>query len=161
MTPLLFPPTPLNTTLLPSDLLQQNENVQTHYANVTSVHFSPTAPHVLAAAASTRVRTPPSGVHARGRYAGFLQHGRVPRNDAFSFVLNLLPLYSPFSSQVHLYDPKLQVEHKAITRYKDVALSCRFRPDGRLLAGGDASGLVQVFDLSSRSVLRRFRGHKG
>jgi hypothetical protein len=26
------------------------------------------------------------------------------------------------------------VEHKAITRYKDVALSCRFRPDGRLLS---------------------------
>ena len=60
-----------------------------------------------------------------------------------------------------MYDPKLQVEHKAITRYKDVALSCRFRPDGRLLVGGDGSGLVQVFDLSSRSVLRRFRGHNG
>ncbi|CAH9080929.1 unnamed protein product [Cuscuta epithymum] len=51
-------------------------------------------------------------------------------------------------------------ERKTISSaFKDTATSATFRSDGRLLAAGDISGAVHVFDLKSRVPLRRLRGH--
>ena len=58
-----------------------------------------------------------------------------------------------------LYDPLTLQPHKTITRFKDVALSASFRQDGRLLTASSADGIIQSFDLSSRLILRTFRGH--
>ena len=61
--------------------------------------------------------------------------------------------------QVTLYDPLTLQPHKTITRFKDIALSASFRQDGRLLTASSADGIIQSFDLSSRLILRTFRGH--
>lgn len=43
--------------------------------------------------------------------------------------------------------------------FSDTATSGSFRSDARLLAAGDLSGSVHVFDVKSRNALRRLRGH--
>lgn len=50
---------------------------------------------------------------------------------------------------------------KTIGRFKDVAHSPCFKPDGKLLVAGCSNGVTQVFDLSNRSILRQFKGHTG
>lgn len=50
---------------------------------------------------------------------------------------------------------------KTIGRFKDVAHSPSFKPDGKLLVAGSDNGIAQVFDLSNRSILRQFKGHTG
>lgn len=44
--------------------------------------------------------------------------------------------------------------------FKDLAQCASYRSDGKLLACGDNSGLLQVVDRENRKVLRRLRGHK-
>jgi U3 small nucleolar RNA-associated protein 15 len=48
---------------------------------------------------------------------------------------------------------------RAFNRFKDVAYGGAWRGDGAALIAGGADGLVQVFDASSRSLLRRLAGH--
>ncbi|KAI8929897.1 WD40-repeat-containing domain protein [Entophlyctis helioformis] len=86
------------------------------FASVTSVQYSPVAPHDFCIASSTRVQ-----------------------------------VYSPITQSVK----------KTISRFKDVAHTASIRHDGKLLVAGDASGLIQLFDLSSRAILRTLRGHTG
>lgn len=50
---------------------------------------------------------------------------------------------------------------KTIGRFKDTAHSPDFKPDGKLLVAGSDNGVVQVFDLSGRAILRQFKGHHG
>lgn len=50
---------------------------------------------------------------------------------------------------------------RTIGRFKDTAHSPDFKPDGRLLVAGSDNGIVQLFQLSSRSILRQFKGHTG
>lgn len=50
---------------------------------------------------------------------------------------------------------------RSISRTKEAITCVAFRPDGKLLALGDASGLVQVHELGSRSILRSYRCHIG
>ncbi len=52
--------------------------------------------------------------------------------------------------QVLLYDGGRMV--RQLTRFKDVAYSGTFRSDGRLVAAGGASGLVQVLLTSCPTV---------
>jgi hypothetical protein len=63
------------------------------------------------------------------------------------------------SPQVHIYDPLTNNQTKTVSRFKDLAYSGSFKSDGKLLVAGGESGLVQVFDLGSRAILRTFRGH--
>lgn len=58
----------------------------------------------------------------------------------------------------------MQVYHqtqvkKTISRFTDTALASKIHEDGKLLVAGDASGLVQIFDLNSRAILRSLKGH--
>jgi U3 small nucleolar RNA-associated protein 15 len=63
------------------------------------------------------------------------------------------------ATRVQVYDMKSTKVTKTFSRFKDVTRGGTFRADGKLLVAGDDSGLVQVFDASSRSVLRTLRGH--
>ncbi|KAF9581398.1 snoRNA-binding rRNA-processing protein [Lunasporangiospora selenospora] len=64
------------------------------------------------------------------------------------------------STRVQIYCAKTHQVKKTISRFKDVAYSGTIRNDGRLLVAGDATGLVQIFDVGSRAILRTFREHK-
>ncbi|XP_059660556.1 protein SLOW WALKER 1 [Cornus florida] len=88
--------------------------IQTLISSITSLSFSPTAPHDFAATHSATVTI--------------------------------------FSAQT--LEPK-----STISAFSDTATSASFRSDGRLLAAGSLSGLVQVFDIKTRSPLRQLRGH--
>jgi U3 small nucleolar RNA-associated protein 15 len=61
---------------------------------------------------------------------------------------------------VSIYAPRVQKLTKSISRFKDVARSGNIRWDGKLVVAGDDSGLVQVFDINSRAILRTFDEHK-
>ena len=59
-----------------------------------------------------------------------------------------------------MYDGKTHKLKKTVARFPDTAYCGVFRTDGALLAAGCETGLVQVFDLASRSILRQFKTHK-
>ncbi|KAI8366834.1 WD40-repeat-containing domain protein [Radiomyces spectabilis] len=63
------------------------------------------------------------------------------------------------STRVQIYSSKTHQPKKTISRFKDIAYSASFRHDGKLVVAGDATGLVQVFDVNSRAILRTFREH--
>lgn len=46
-----------------------------------------------------------------------------------------------------------------ISAFKDIAYSASFRFDGKLIAAGGESGIVQVFETKSRTRLRQLKGH--
>ena len=62
--------------------------------------------------------------------------------------------------QVLVHDGHTQAVTKTIARFPDTARCGVFRADGKLLAAGCESGLVQVFDVANRSVLRQFKTHQ-
>ncbi|ORY29620.1 57.7 kda trp-asp repeats-containing protein [Naematelia encephala] len=63
------------------------------------------------------------------------------------------------STRVLIYAPRTGKVVKTISRFKDTARSGEFRKDGKLVVAGEDSGAVQVFDVSSRAVLRSFKEH--
>ncbi|GJJ70168.1 U3 small nucleolar RNA-associated protein 15 [Entomortierella parvispora] len=64
------------------------------------------------------------------------------------------------STRVQIYSSKTHQVKKTISRFKDVAYSGTIRADGRLVVAGDATGLIQIFDVGSRAILRTFRDHR-
>ncbi|KAF9075755.1 WD40 repeat-like protein [Rhodocollybia butyracea] len=64
------------------------------------------------------------------------------------------------ATRVQLYAPRTQKVTKTISRFKDIARSGSIRQDGKLLVAGDDTGLIQVFDINSRAILRTFDSHK-
>ncbi|KAL0949511.1 hypothetical protein HGRIS_009563 [Hohenbuehelia grisea] len=64
------------------------------------------------------------------------------------------------ATRVQIYAPRTQKVTKTISRFKDVARSGCIRADGKLVVAGDDSGLVQVFDINSRAILRTLDSHK-
>ncbi|KAF9567314.1 WD40 repeat-like protein [Agrocybe pediades] len=64
------------------------------------------------------------------------------------------------ATRVQIYAPRTQKLTKTISRFKDVARSGCIREDGKLVVAGDDSGLVQVFDINSRAILRTLDSHK-
>eukprot|EP01087_Luapelamoeba_hula_P019080 TRINITY_DN6275_c0_g1_i1.p1 TRINITY_DN6275_c0_g1~~TRINITY_DN6275_c0_g1_i1.p1 ORF type:complete len:502 (+),score=46.79 TRINITY_DN6275_c0_g1_i1:169-1674(+) len=63
------------------------------------------------------------------------------------------------STRVQVFSASTATVTKTFSRFKDIAYSGTFRADGQLLAAGDATGLVQLLDAHSRSILRQFKGH--
>ncbi|KAL0574665.1 U3 small nucleolar RNA-associated protein 15 [Marasmius crinis-equi] len=64
------------------------------------------------------------------------------------------------ATRVQIYAPRTQKVTKTVSRFKDVARSGCIRADGKLLVAGDDTGLIQVFDINSRAILRTFDSHK-
>lgn len=46
-----------------------------------------------------------------------------------------------------------------INAFKDISYSASFRSDGKLVAAGGETGIVQVFETKTRNPLRQLRGH--
>lgn len=66
-----------------------------------------------------------------------------------------LPLLDPFTTLLDYPDTLL-------TSIRSGHSTCtRFSPDGQYLASGRLDGVVVVFDVDTRSVARRMRGHVG
>jgi U3 small nucleolar RNA-associated protein 15 len=63
-------------------------------------------------------------------------------------------------TRVHLYSVRTRKLVKTITRFYDDARSGEVRRDGKVLVAGDDSGRIQVFDVSSRAILRTWTAHK-
>ncbi|KAA8497875.1 U3 small nucleolar RNA-associated protein 15-like [Porphyridium purpureum] len=62
-------------------------------------------------------------------------------------------------ARVVLWNGTASAPHRAVARFKDTAYSGSFKKDGRLLVAGGENGVVQLFELSSRAILRKFQGH--
>eukprot|EP00271_Cylindrocystis_brebissonii_P021166 TRINITY_DN7422_c0_g1_i1.p1 TRINITY_DN7422_c0_g1~~TRINITY_DN7422_c0_g1_i1.p1 ORF type:complete len:532 (+),score=114.97 TRINITY_DN7422_c0_g1_i1:490-2085(+) len=65
------------------------------------------------------------------------------------------------STRVILYDGATCQQKRIFSRFRDIAYSGTLRSDGRLLVAGGETGIVQVFDATSRTVLRQLKGHSG
>ncbi|GAA5951430.1 hypothetical protein JCM21900_004407 [Sporobolomyces salmonicolor] len=63
-------------------------------------------------------------------------------------------------TRLQIYSPKTNRVVKTISRFKETATSGEIRADGKLCIAGDEGGLVQVFDINSRAILRTIRAHK-
>ena len=64
------------------------------------------------------------------------------------------------SSHVQIYNPNTNTVKKTISRFNGNAYSCSYRNDGQLMVAGGEEGLVQIFDVNSRAILRTFKGHE-
>lgn len=60
------------------------------------------------------------------------------------------------SARVQIYNPNSRQLVKSISRFKDTVLCAEFRHDAKLILASDKSGAIQVFDLSSRAILRHW-----
>lgn len=63
-------------------------------------------------------------------------------------------------TRLQIYSPKTNKVIKTISRFKETAKSGEIRRDGKLAIAGDDGGLVQVFDINSRAILRSIKAHK-
>ncbi|KAI9667032.1 MAG: hypothetical protein M1829_005572 [Trizodia sp. TS-e1964] len=72
-------------------------------------------------------------------------------NDLFAVTSGL---------RVQLYSIRTRKLIKTITRFDNVAHSGHIRSDGRVLVAGDDTGTIQVFDISSRAILKTWKVHK-
>ncbi|KAI3460848.1 hypothetical protein Pfo_017511 [Paulownia fortunei] len=63
------------------------------------------------------------------------------------------------SASVSIFSGKTLEPKSTIAAFSDTAASASFRCDGKLLAAGDLTGTIHVFDAKSRSHLRRLKGH--
>eukprot|EP00232_Nephroselmis_pyriformis_P007623 CAMPEP_0182882100 /NCGR_PEP_ID=MMETSP0034_2-20130328/17575_1 /TAXON_ID=156128 /ORGANISM="Nephroselmis pyriformis, Strain CCMP717" /LENGTH=333 /DNA_ID=CAMNT_0025015165 /DNA_START=280 /DNA_END=1277 /DNA_ORIENTATION=+ len=64
------------------------------------------------------------------------------------------------STRVLVYDPVTQRQKKQFSRFKDIAYCGTFRADGKVMVAGGATGVVQVFDAGTKSILRQLKGHQ-
>lgn len=63
-------------------------------------------------------------------------------------------------TRVVMYNGRSQEVKRNFTRFQDKAYSGCLRHDGKLMVAGGETGIVQVFDCASRSVLRQLKGHQ-
>lgn len=63
-------------------------------------------------------------------------------------------------TRVQIFSSKTRKLIKSIARFGDVAYSGEIRRDGRVLVAGDNTGKIQVFDISSRAILKTWTTHK-
>ncbi|RPB04113.1 WD40 repeat-like protein [Choiromyces venosus 120613-1] len=65
------------------------------------------------------------------------------------------------STLVKVYSSKTRAVSKTISRFQAPAQSGSFRSDGKVLVAGDDNGLIQVFDIGSRAVIKTWDEHNG
>ncbi|KIV82226.1 hypothetical protein PV11_04352 [Exophiala sideris] len=63
-------------------------------------------------------------------------------------------------ARVQLFSQKTRKLLKTITRFDDTAYGGEVRYDGRVLAAGDETGAIQVFDVNSRAILKTWKEQK-
>ncbi|XP_071100643.1 U3 small nucleolar RNA-associated protein 15 homolog [Haliotis cracherodii] len=65
------------------------------------------------------------------------------------------------STRVQIYSSQTNQITRTLNRFREVAHCGSFRDDGRLLVAGSDEAQVKLFDTSSGSMLRVFKGHDG
>jgi len=63
------------------------------------------------------------------------------------------------SGKIQIFAPYTNEVKRTYTRNKENYYGTKYRSDGKLLVVGGESGLVQILDATSRSILRNFQGH--
>ncbi|KAK7277698.1 hypothetical protein RJT34_22713 [Clitoria ternatea] len=63
------------------------------------------------------------------------------------------------SASLSIFSPETFSPTATISSFSDSVSSASFRSDSRLIAASDVSGLIQVFDVKTRTPLRRLRSH--
>lgn len=63
-------------------------------------------------------------------------------------------------ARVQIYSIRTRKLLRTITRFDDTVRGTDVRPDGRVVATGDDTGTVQVFDVASRAILKTWKDHK-
>ena len=63
-------------------------------------------------------------------------------------------------TRVQIYSIRTRKLIKTITRFGDIARSGDVRRDGRVVVAGDDTGKIQVFDVSSRAILKTWTTHR-
>ena len=95
----------------------------------------------------------------------------VPNYNPITHISHPLPpLYSPSQAseyfavstgtRVQIFSVRTRKLVKTISRFEDIAHSAEIRRDGRVMLAGDESGAIQVFDITSRAILKTWREHK-
>ncbi|XP_025077291.1 U3 small nucleolar RNA-associated protein 15 homolog [Pomacea canaliculata] len=65
------------------------------------------------------------------------------------------------STRVQIYSARSNQIIRSLNRFKEVARSGSFRADGKLIVAGSDEPVVRLFDPTTRSQLRVFKGHTG
>ena len=63
-------------------------------------------------------------------------------------------------TRVQIYSNRSRKLIKTISRFDEVAHGAEIRPDGRVMVAGDETGVIQVFDVQSRAILKTWKEHK-
>lgn len=63
-------------------------------------------------------------------------------------------------ARIQLFSHRTRKLIKTISRFDDTAYGGELRSDGRVLAAGDESGTIQVFDVGSRAILKTWKESK-
>lgn len=122
------------------------------HAPITSIHYVP---------ASALATTGPEAAAGERAVANPLFSSFPGSHPGTSSASQAAQRYAVTAGpRVQLFSTRTDKVVKTVSRFKDVARSAHIRSDGRLMVAGDDSGLVQVFDINSRAILRTFRGHK-
>ncbi|XP_041016711.1 protein SLOW WALKER 1 [Juglans microcarpa x Juglans regia] len=69
------------------------------------------------------------------------------------------PFAATYSTSLTLFSPQTLSPSSTISSFSDVVSSASFRCDGLLIAASDLSGLIKVFDVKTRTPLRKLRSH--
>ncbi|XP_071055351.1 U3 small nucleolar RNA-associated protein 15 homolog [Onthophagus taurus] len=65
------------------------------------------------------------------------------------------------SVRVQVYNPITKLVVKNLSRFRENAHGATFRSDGKLICAGGDEGAIKLFDVSTKSMLRLFKGHEG
>lgn len=63
-------------------------------------------------------------------------------------------------TRVQIFSIRTRKILKQISRFDNVAHSAEIRRDGRVMVAGDETGAIQVFDVSSRAILKTWKEHR-
>lgn len=94
-----------------------------------------------------------------------------PSNNPITHISNPLPPSNSLSqpsdhfavttgARVQIFSIRTRRLVKTISRFNDVAHGADIRRDGRVMVVGDEGGIIQVFDISSRGILKTWKEHK-
>jgi U3 small nucleolar RNA-associated protein 15 len=98
----------------------------------------------------------------------------IPSPSSYAVTHISVPLPSPNSlntasaesfvvtsgTRLQIFSSRTRQVTKTLSRFTDIAHSGEIRRDGRVVVAGDDSGLIQVFDTTSRAILKTWNEHK-
>lgn len=96
-------------------------------------------------------------------WSSFKRH-EIPNLVSSIYSLDFSPTNPSVFSVTHstslsFFSTKTMTPTSKISSFRDVVSCASFRCDGLLIAASDLSGLIQVFDVKTRTPLRKLRSH--